>query len=94
MANSADDLVQLRGMQGNAEGHSDEAVRRRIGEGDGPGTVALHAPAAARREAAQPADAVAQRDARARRRRPCGVPAAACRRMYHQPTPSAPISPP
>src|SRR5581483_2314131 len=56
-------LVKLRRVQRPIQGHADQLVGDGIGEGDRPGAVALDAPAAAGGEAAETADAVAERDA-------------------------------
>ena len=63
MTNSAADSYSCVGCSGTPKRHTHRLLRQRIGEGHGPGQLGRHAPAAARGEAAQPSDAVAQRDA-------------------------------
>ena len=57
-------LVQLRGMQRHAERRADVGGGERIGERDAPGQRRRLAVAAAREQAAEPPDDVAERDAR------------------------------
>jgi hypothetical protein len=56
-------LIELRGMQWDPEWNANQLVGNRIGERHGPWEMALDTPAAARRETAEPADAVSQGDA-------------------------------